>query len=388
MIMDELRTVEEKNNYKICLWKNVEGNVYSGIFFNNLLIYKYDKSLQPSDNYNDIVEHHKEKIISIEQMNQKKFTVFVEEFLNDNTIVTNLPYRVNIKNNTCIRRAKISKIKSINQLAAKNINYKGKDYNIYNYKYLKEIDSNMLLDLYENIKIGEKEEKFIEVINKIEGALTKDEGESKAVMNIHERDLHPYLAYYAYYKLGVYVKTIYHEKSNRKNYTQWLHPDLIGLYFPVESWEDEVISVSHMLADIPVKLFSFEMKKEINISNLREYFFQAVSNSSWANEGYLVVLEISDNEEFLKELKRLSSSFGIGVIKLNIVNPDFSEILFSAQQKNSLDWDTINKLCKENPDFREFLKDIRIDINGGKIHNNEYDKIPSKEELTSIVKIG
>jgi hypothetical protein len=33
------------------------------------------------------------------------------------------------------------------------------------------------------------------------------------------------------------------------------------------------------------------MKKELNFSNLRESYFQAVSNSSWANEGYLVTAE-------------------------------------------------------------------------------------------------
>lgn len=43
--------------------------------------------------------------------------------------------------------------------------------------------------------------------------------------------------------------------------------------------------------------------------------FQAVSNSSWANEGYLVVLQEIDSE-VLSELRRLNQSFGIGVIKL------------------------------------------------------------------------
>jgi hypothetical protein len=41
------------------------------------------------------------------------------------------------------------------------------------------------------------------------------------------------------------------------------------------------------------------MKKNLNFTNLREYYFQAVSNSSWANEGYIVALDIDEDESFL-----------------------------------------------------------------------------------------
>ena len=53
---------------------------------------------------------------------------------------------------------------------------------------------------------------------------------------------------------------------------------------------------------IPLKIYSFEMKKYLSIANLREYYFQAVSNSSWANEGYLVALNIDKNDKELMEL--------------------------------------------------------------------------------------
>jgi hypothetical protein len=45
-----------------------------------------------------------------------------------------------------------------------------------------------------------------------------------------------------------------------------------------------------------LKLTSYEIKKEIKTdSELKEYYFQAVSNSSWANYGYLVAFEVGDN---------------------------------------------------------------------------------------------
>ncbi len=62
------------------------------------------------------------------------------------------------------------------------------------------------------------------------------------------------------------------------------------------------------------------MKKTLNFTNLREYYFQAVSNSSWANEGYIVALDIDEDDSFFAELKRLNNAFGIGVIKLNAEN--------------------------------------------------------------------
>jgi hypothetical protein len=51
-----------------------------------------------------------------------------------------------------------------------------------------------------------------------------------------------------------------------------------------------------------VRLWSFEVKKELNSSNVRKSFFQAVSNSSWANEGYLVAVSIV-GEQVEQELR-------------------------------------------------------------------------------------
>ncbi|MCW1533883.1 HrgA protein, partial [Campylobacter jejuni] len=89
----------------------------------------------------------------------------------------------------------------------------------------------------------------------------------------------------------------------------------------------------------------------LNFSNLKECYFQAVSNSSWANEGYLVVLQEIDSE-VLSELRRLNQSFGIGVIKLKDISN--SQILISAKEKE-LDIQTLNMLINKNPNFKEFI---------------------------------
>ena len=195
-----------------------------------------------------------------------------------------------------------------------------------------------------------------------------------------EKDLHPYLTYYAYYHLHCYTKTINHSQSTKKEFGEWVHPDIVGCYFPLDDWKPEVYELSSSIGNISIKLLSFELKRELSFGNLRESFFQTVSNSSWANESYLVAALISDEEDFREELSRLSTSFGIGVIKLNLEDPHSSEIVFPAKYREVLDWETINKLTMNN-DFKEFLTTVKIDITSKKIHKKEYDLVQDIEAL-------
>lgn len=195
-----------------------------------------------------------------------------------------------------------------------------------------------------------------------------------------EKDLHPYLTYYAYYHLHCFTKTINHSQSSKKEFGEWVHPDIVGCYFPLDDWKQEVYELSSSIGNISIRLLSFELKRELSFGNLRESFFQTVSNSSWANESYLVAAEISEEEEFRSELSRLSTSFGIGVIKLNLDDPHSSEIIFPAKYREALDWETINKLTM-NSDFKEFISTVKIDITSKKIHKKEYDQVFEIETL-------
>lgn len=145
-----------------------------------------------------------------------------------------------------------------------------------------------------------------------------------------ERDLHTLLTKFVYSNqhFRCYTKTIRHEKSKKKNtgVNKWLHPDIVGVHFPYEEYSKETINLINSLNESTYKLYSFEMKKTLNFENLREYYFQAVSNSSWANEGYLVTLNIDESDEFMDEIRRLNNAFGIGVIKLNSINIAESEM--------------------------------------------------------------
>lgn len=205
----------------------------------------------------------------------------------------------------------------------------------------------------------------------------------------NERDLHSVLVAYTYgdshFKAN--LKTIYHENSSKatKGQNEWLHPDLVGVYFPFRDYKSETLEIQNHLSITSIKLFSFELKISLNFGNLRQSFFQAVSNSSWANEGYLVALNIDDDPTFKDEVRRLNNAFGIGIIKLNPENVFESEILFPSSINQEIDWDTVNRLANENSDFSDFLKLITEDCKLGKV-KSQYDKVLKLEDLTKHIK--
>jgi hypothetical protein len=205
----------------------------------------------------------------------------------------------------------------------------------------------------------------------------------------NERDLHPLLVAYAFgdshFKAN--LKTVFHENSSKatKGQNEWLHPDLVGVYFPFRDYKSETLEIQNHLSITSIKLFSFELKVSLNFGNLRQSYFQAVSNSSWANEGYLVTLNIDDDPTFKDEVRRLNNAFGIGIIKLNPENIFESEILFPSRINQEIDWDTVNRLANENSDFNDFLKLITEDCKLGKV-KSQYDRVLKMDDLAKYIK--
>ncbi len=194
----------------------------------------------------------------------------------------------------------------------------------------------------------------------------------KQKISFHERVLHPLLVKFLSEdpKFRLLCKTIYHEKclKDKKGKCEWNYPDIVGVYFPYNKYfpyngyKEETLKFLHHTGQKRHKLFSFELKKELSISNLKESYFQAVSNSSWANEGYLVVKNIK--EDVLDELRRLNQSFGIGVIKLESEISN-SKILLPAKERE-IDIPTLNMLIEQSPgDFKPFMERINKQIEKG-----------------------
>ena len=168
-----------------------------------------------------------------------------------------------------------------------------------------------------------------------------------------ERDLHHLLSSFLK-STETFSKTIFHEQSNSKDANQiWTHPDVVGIKFlnlHTKASQNFLKSINRVDT---FKISSYELKKEINNdSELKKAYFQAVSNSSWANYGYLVAFEFSASLN--EEMSRLNQSFGIGIIELHS-NPYKSKILYPATYRD-LDFKTIDKLCKINKEFEKFIE--------------------------------
>ncbi|MCC8371365.1 MAG: hypothetical protein LN568_01145 [Rickettsia endosymbiont of Pseudomimeciton antennatum] len=181
--------------------------------------------------------------------------------------------------------------------------------------------------------------------------------------NIKEKDIYQKLSEFLWNKLGIY-NMIINEKcsSNRKgtNGNKWLYPDLVGMEDLTKYWEQSIKNCVQQSADKKAKLWSFEMKVEINRSNVRQSFFQALSNSSWAHYGYLVASSLVEGKgDTLRELEILAARHGIGFILLNIKESvEKGRILIPAKERLEIDWDIADRLVKENKGFKSFIEEV------------------------------
>ncbi|BAF72116.1 HTH domain-containing protein [Sulfurovum sp. NBC37-1] len=191
-------------------------------------------------------------------------------------------------------------------------------------------------------------------IENLQNEVSEKKKNIKPSLTYKERDLHKLLSSYLKNQ-NIYSKTIFHEqsKNNSDKNQKWIHPDMIGIKFLNLSSKVNQAFMKILNKGDTFKITSYELKKEINTDyELKQAYFQAVSNSSWANYGYLVAFEISDS--LIDEMERLNQSFGIGIIELNS-NPYKSKILYQSKLKE-LDFKTIDKLCKINKEFEKFIE--------------------------------
>ena len=189
-----------------------------------------------------------------------------------------------------------------------------------------------------------------------------------------EHDLYPMLIEYLGAEHNLRSKRIDEKRSTNNRGpkgNEWLYPDLVALEDLASEWSDKVTECAKQYGDKKAKLWSFEVKRLINTSNVRSTFFQAVSNSSWANFGYLVAAELEEKAK--KELRMLSSLHGIGFILLDTENPSESQIMIPAKERNDLDWESINRLTEANKDFADYIEEISDFCLTGKTKEQDWD---------------
>lgn len=205
---------------------------------------------------------------------------------------------------------------------------------------------------------------------------SSDEALSAPINNtLNEHDLYPILMDYLKSEHQLYCLRI-DEKRSKNNLgsggNQWLHPDIVAMEPVAQQWHQYVKSCVLQGGGQSVRLWSFEVKKTLTMGNVRKCFFQAVSNSSWASEGYLVATSIADSR-VEQELRMLSVLHGIGVILLSVNNPSESELLLPAKKRPEIDWQSVNRIVEENADFKDFIDLVSNYYQTGRVRSKDWN---------------
>lgn len=204
-----------------------------------------------------------------------------------------------------------------------------------------------------------------------------DETPSLTEQSFSEHELYPILIDYLKSELKLYCQRIDERRSKNSRGSggnQWLHPDIVAMQPVDKEWNELIRSCVKQGGGQSVRLWSFEVKKELSGSNARKSFFQAVSNSSWANEGYLVATSISDSS-VEQELRMLSALHGIGVILLNPENPSESEMMLPARSRADVDWQSVNRILVENEDFKDYIELVSTYYQTGRVRARDWNKV-------------
>lgn len=207
--------------------------------------------------------------------------------------------------------------------------------------------------------------------------LPEEEPSDEAPINntLSEHDLYSILMDYLKSEHQLYCLRI-DEKRSKNNLgsggNQWLHPDIVAMEPVAQQWHQYVTSCVLQGGGQSVRLWSFEVKKTLTMGNVRKCFFQAVSNSSWASEGYLVATSIADSR-VEQELRMLSALHGIGVILLSVSNPSESELLLPAKKRPEIDWQSVNRIVEENADFKDFIDLVSNYYQTGRVRSKDWN---------------
>ena len=192
-----------------------------------------------------------------------------------------------------------------------------------------------------------------------------------------EHDLYPVLGEFVAKELRCLAMRIDEKRShNRRGHrgNHWLYPDAAGMIILSGNWHPEVSDLAHSLGSPSVRLCSFEVKKSIHQSNVRETVFQTVSNSSWANFAYLAAETLESKAA--DELRLLCLAHGIGFIDLNRDEPLESQITIPARFNDQVNFDLLTRLSSENTDAERYLDHVNSFLKTKKKRVQNWDLHP------------
>ncbi len=179
----------------------------------------------------------------------------------------------------------------------------------------------------------------------------------------------------------------------------WKCPDVAVVDWQLGDEVDTQLTISpdmiRFKQALGVPLFSVtsvKLKLEVNWNSMREDFFQALSNSSWSNQGELVVCAPLLDEQLAEELRRLGNQYGVGISSLGVPMEVLDDIIphwairqmtdreFEALQdllkprrltssaiQRAFNWPTIEQIRRDNKDFENLWLWIARSLREGRV---------------------
>lgn len=147
--------------------------------------------------------------------------------------------------------------------------------------------------------------------------------------------------------------------SRSRGENHWRFPDIVALRNP-NAQLDGTLQEARRETGAPsqLQLWSLEVKSALEWGSYRTAYFQAVSNSSWAHEGYLAAPPVR-NPKVLQEIETLVRLHGIGLIEINPKDPARSHVLLPARQNPEIDWHVADHLHRASRTFRKVTEAIK-----------------------------
>ncbi|MCY4419589.1 MAG: hypothetical protein OXB93_07070 [Cytophagales bacterium] len=198
-----------------------------------------------------------------------------------------------------------------------------------------------------------------------------------------EKDLYPLLPYYfgvhqdkdmkknEKYCFGgkVHIQTFEEQGGGSGGRGQYF-PDAVGVQFvgevdgkisqDTESDQDSLkLLEAEVLGEDRFKIYSFEVKPDITKGRLRKDYLQAVGNSSWAHEGYLVAAKVYESAKEDDEVNMLNALYGIGIAEIK--EDGSTDIIIEAKPKDRIPrevWGTMMNHFAERQSFEDFIDGI------------------------------
>lgn len=194
---------------------------------------------------------------------------------------------------------------------------------------------------------------------------------------LQEKDLYPNLKEFLLDVEAVVSMRINESRSSNRrgrHGNMWLHPDVVGMFVPDKNWVGTVRECANLFPTRKARLISVEVKLRLTAGDIRESFFQTVSNSHWANRSYLAATRIIGDDTW-RELEMLCALHGVGYIKLDVDDPRSGRILIPAREREEVDWASANRIAAENEDFQNFLKAVLNYLKTGEVTDTRWETV-------------